>query len=209
MATTVATARDFWRLAEEAERRGIRVLVEPISGEHFATSATDPTRLYRVTGFSCTCKGYIAWQRCTHYSLLLAELGWLPDPEPDPTPPAPAAPPAAAAPVPCPGCDAAGRVLAYYGPEDGPDWAACGLCGGEGEVDPARLAEPDGDTSRHDAPYDQGRRPVPTCPTRRRNRFNLTDEELVLANGQAFRLHVERGWPLVDPETGEVLSPAA
>ena len=99
MATTVATPLDFWRLAELAERRGIRILLEPISGEHFATSATDPTRLYWVTGFSCTRKGFQEWQRCTHHSLFLAQLGWLPDPTPDPEPdPSPAAPAAAAPP---------------------------------------------------------------------------------------------------------------
>jgi hypothetical protein len=40
MASTHATAGDFWRLAEEAERRGVRILVEPFSGERFATRAT-------------------------------------------------------------------------------------------------------------------------------------------------------------------------
>jgi hypothetical protein len=39
--------------------------------------------LYRVTGFSCTRKGFQAWQRCQHHALLRACLGWLPDPEPD------------------------------------------------------------------------------------------------------------------------------
>ena len=87
MASTVATPMDLWRLAEEAERRGIQILVEPISGEHFATSGSKANILYRLTGFSCTCKGFQHWQRCTHHSLLLAQLGWLPDPEPDPPSP--------------------------------------------------------------------------------------------------------------------------
>jgi hypothetical protein len=40
-----ATANDFWRLAEQADRNGIRIriLIEPCSGDHFATSASDPT----------------------------------------------------------------------------------------------------------------------------------------------------------------------
>jgi hypothetical protein len=91
MGTTTTAAHDLWRLAAEAERRRIRILVEPISGEHFATSASDPGILYRVTGFSCTCKGFLHWQRCTHHAALLSQIGWLPDPEPDPLPPAPAA----------------------------------------------------------------------------------------------------------------------
>src|SRR5215210_7716078 len=84
-----ATPADLSRLADLAEERGIRILVEPISGEHFATSATDPTILYKVTGFSCTCKGFMHWERCTHHSLLLVQLGWLPDLDPEPEPPAP------------------------------------------------------------------------------------------------------------------------
>jgi hypothetical protein len=35
-----------------------------------------------VTGLSCTCKGFFAWQRCTHHALLLKTLGWLPNPGP-------------------------------------------------------------------------------------------------------------------------------
>ena len=157
MATTVATPTDFWRLAEEAERRGIRILVEPLSGEHFATSAKDATRLYRVTGFSCTCKGFLAWQRCTHHSLLLAQLGWLPDPEPDPEPPTPAAP---VAPIPtllpCPACRGRGteQVQGLSGA-----WyeVPCLHCDGAGEVEEIDPGEGDGDTSAHDAPYDGGR----------------------------------------------------
>ncbi len=63
MASSVATPTDFWRLAEEAEQRGIKILVEPISGEHFATSGSKGNILYRLTGFSCTCKGFLHWQR--------------------------------------------------------------------------------------------------------------------------------------------------
>jgi len=206
MASTTATPRDFWRLAEEAERRGIRILIEPISGEHYATSATDPTTLYRVTGFSCTCKGFLTWQRCTHYSLLLAHLGWLPDPEPDPDP-SPAAPTLPALElVPCPDCDGSGRVVAYFGPEDEEGEIDCGTCGGSGEVEPGGrnrvIDEPD---PWQEAPYDHGHHPKPA--RKARGRFGLTDEELVILRGEAARLHAERGWPLVDFETGEILDP--
>ncbi len=174
MATTVATPTDFWRLAEEAERRGIRILVEPISGEHFATSAKDATRLYRVTGFSCTCKGFLTWQRCTHHSLLLAQLGWLPDPEPDPEPPTPAAPLAPVPTlVPCLECRGGGteQVQGLSGA-----WyeVSCLHCDGAGEIEEADPGEGDGDTSAHDAPYDAGRVLVtPLAPEDHRGRASL------------------------------------
>ncbi len=49
--------------------------------------------------------------------------------------------------------------------------------------------------------------PTPAAPSGRRpGRMNLTDTELVILRGQAARLHAERGWPLVDVETGEVIA---
>ncbi|MDP9370200.1 MAG: hypothetical protein M3Q03_18335 [Chloroflexota bacterium] len=205
MASTVATPRDFWRLAAEAERRGIRILVEPISGEHFATSGSNANILYRLTGFSCTCKGFLHWQRCTHHSLLLAQLGWLPDPEPDPdpSPASPALPDPAL--VPCPDCDGTGRLVAFFGPNDEAGEVDCGLCGGSGEAEPEAASrvsdEPD---PWQEAPYDHGHRPA---AKKARGRFGLSDEELVILRGEAARLHAERGWPLVDFETGEILDP--
>lgn len=208
MASVVAAPRDFWMLAEEAEKRGIRILVEPISGEHFATSASQENILYRLTHYSCTCKGFVHWQRCTHHSLLLAQLGWLPDPEPDPDPhPSPDSP-ALPSPglVPCPDCEGTGRIIAFYGPHDEQGETDCGACGGSGEAMPGadRAAESEPDPW-DEAPYDHGRHPTPT--RKPRGRFGLTDEELVLLRGEAARLHAERGWPLVDFETGEILDP--
>ncbi len=206
MASTVATPTDFWRLAAEAEQRGIRILVEPISGEHFATSGSKANVLYRLTGFSCTCKGYLRWQRCTHHSLLLAQLGWLPDPEPepDPSPASPALPVPEL--VPCAGCDGTGRVTAYFGPDDEPGEIDCRTCGGSGDVEPEAASraseEPD---PWQEAPSDHEQRLAPRRQPR--GRFGLTDEELVLLRGEAARLHAERGWPLVDFETGEILDP--
>ncbi len=75
-------AEDLRRLADQGERNGCRILVEPISGEHFATSATSPI-LYRVGLAGCTCRGYQAWHRCQHFALYLSECGMLPDLEPD------------------------------------------------------------------------------------------------------------------------------
>ncbi len=75
---TMQKAEDLLRLADQGERNGIRILVEPISGQHFATSATSPI-LYRVSGAGCSCRGYQTWQRCQHFGLFLSEMGWIPD----------------------------------------------------------------------------------------------------------------------------------
>ena len=73
-------AEDLRRLADRGERNGVRILVDPRTGQHVATSASDPTRCYHVSaGGGCTCKGYGTWGRCQHHSLLLSELGQIPD----------------------------------------------------------------------------------------------------------------------------------
>ncbi len=73
-------AEDLHRLADKGEKAGVRILVDHRTGQHVATSASDPTRCYHVDAErGCTCKGYGAWGRCQHHSLLLAELGRLPE----------------------------------------------------------------------------------------------------------------------------------
>src|SRR5688500_12426798 len=59
--TMVSITSPVHRLAAEARQRGIRILVEPISGAHFATSSRDPDVIYRVTAYSCTCPGFLRW----------------------------------------------------------------------------------------------------------------------------------------------------
>ncbi len=76
------TTEDLYRLADQAERKGVRLLIDHRTGQHVATSASNPTRCYHVDVHSCTCKGYQVWRRCTHHSLLLSELGLIPDIEP-------------------------------------------------------------------------------------------------------------------------------
>ncbi len=77
------TAEDLHRLADQGEKKGIRILVDHRTGQHVATSASDPTRCYHVDAErGCTCKGWMAWRRCQHHSLLLAELGLIPDVDP-------------------------------------------------------------------------------------------------------------------------------
>ncbi len=77
------TTEDLHRLADQAERKGIRILVDHRTGQHVATSASDASRCYQVDAErGCTCKGYAVWGRCQHHSLLLAELGRLPEVDP-------------------------------------------------------------------------------------------------------------------------------
>ncbi|MDP9357337.1 MAG: hypothetical protein M3R02_19020 [Chloroflexota bacterium] len=78
------TPADLWRLADQARTNGVQLFTEAATGARFATSATEPGTVYYVTGMSCTCRGFTHHQRCQHHSLLLAELGWLPDPAPAP-----------------------------------------------------------------------------------------------------------------------------
>jgi hypothetical protein len=73
------------RLADQGERNGVRILVDHRREQHVATSATDPTACYFVgVEEGCTCRGYAKWGRCQHHSLLLSELGVIPDPNPAP-----------------------------------------------------------------------------------------------------------------------------
>ncbi len=74
-------AEDLLRLADQAERKGVKILLTA-DGEHLATSTSNPTMLHRVSEQGCDCKGFAAWQRCTHHSLLLSQLGLIPDPQP-------------------------------------------------------------------------------------------------------------------------------
>ncbi len=88
------TAADLWRLAEQGRANGVNILAECVTGARYATSATQPGVIYYLTAYSCTCPGFVGHQRCQHHSLLLAELGWLPEVADDETEPVPAATPA-------------------------------------------------------------------------------------------------------------------
>jgi hypothetical protein len=78
-------AEDLHRLATQGELAGVKILLDHRHNQHVATSATDPTSCYTVSvGAGCTCRGYTYWSRCQHHSLLLAQLGLLPDQDPPP-----------------------------------------------------------------------------------------------------------------------------
>jgi hypothetical protein len=74
------------RLLAKARAEGVK-LTRDQDGRHYATSTSTPGRRYLVTGYSCTCRGFIAHQRCKHLAALLAAKGWLDGtPDPDPAP---------------------------------------------------------------------------------------------------------------------------
>jgi hypothetical protein len=91
-ATCPTTAADLWRLADQGRSNGVLLLRECVSGARYATSATQPGTIYYLTAYSCTCPGFVGHQRCQHHSLLLAELGWIPDVEDSDPEPAAAVP---------------------------------------------------------------------------------------------------------------------
>ena len=47
--TTAITDHGFSMLAREAKRRGVHILIERVTGDHFATDERDPDYLFRVT----------------------------------------------------------------------------------------------------------------------------------------------------------------
>ncbi len=127
------TPADLWRLAEQARANGVRLLSEGLSGERFATSATDPNTVYRLTAYSCTCRGFTHHQRCQHHALLLAELEWLPAPV-EPVP----------APAVCPACGGRGIDPACRGHRVAAGYSVlcpCDRCQGAGTTAPA-IPEP-------------------------------------------------------------------
>jgi len=70
------TAEDHHRRAAQAERKGVRIFLDHHTGQHVATSASNPAGCYHVSIEGCTCRGFVFRGRCKHHSLRI------PDPEP-------------------------------------------------------------------------------------------------------------------------------
>jgi len=81
MKTTETFDQATRRLATKARLDGVRIVRDPVDARYYATSTSQPRSLYYVTLLSCTCKGFIAHQRCKHHAAILAAYGQLP---PDP-----------------------------------------------------------------------------------------------------------------------------
>src|SRR4051812_1612876 len=72
------------RLALMAREKDIQIFcydLGPRAVEYYATSASRPGTLHRVTLISCDCPAFIRHQRCCHHSRLLDEVGELPEPD--------------------------------------------------------------------------------------------------------------------------------
>ncbi len=111
-------AEDLHRLANQAEQKGVKILLTA-DGEHFATSASNPTMLHRVSEHGCDCKGFAYWGRCSHHALLLSQLGLIPDPDPVVT----EVVILDEQPAPCRSCKGEGFVRAFFGGKLS-DWVA-------------------------------------------------------------------------------------
>jgi hypothetical protein len=111
------------RLAMEARRSGVRVY--RANETWYATSQSRPGVLHRLSAYSCTCDGFLRWQRCRHHSALLDHLNWLPSVTPDPDPEPPTSPGTSE----CHECLGSGYVRAYFGGHLS-DWVAapCNAC---------------------------------------------------------------------------------
>jgi hypothetical protein len=119
------TVEDLHRLAELGRDRGLR-LFEPAPNHWYCTSHSASFALHTLTAWSCDCRGFIAHGRCSHYALLLSELGWLPDPEP-PT-------------ITCPRCQGCGLHYSRECERAGFPYPGCDVCNGTGKLSGERVA---------------------------------------------------------------------
>jgi len=124
------TPADLHRLAGVARERGIRLYQERATGAWYSTSATDANACYYVTGYSCTCAGFVYHQQCSHHAALLARLGWLPAVAGATTNVV-----AAVAP-PCARCRGRGFTYAEAGPDQWPYEIPCAACAPQDDDDP-------------------------------------------------------------------------
>ncbi len=119
------------RLADRARTSGVKLFQDRADGRFYASSRSQPGAFHRLSGFSCSCRGFVSHGRCCHLAALHAALGWL-DPEPETPEPTPAASSTG-----CSSCNGTGTVPATVSTGPG-KWAygneTCSGCHGTGEV---------------------------------------------------------------------------
>ena len=77
-------AQALHRLAAQAHRLGVKLIINHVTNAHFCTSASRPGALHKVTLYSCDCTGFVRHGRCMHLALVLEHYHSLPPIEPDP-----------------------------------------------------------------------------------------------------------------------------
>jgi hypothetical protein len=84
VAARIATQRaeDLSRLADQAARAGVAILVDHRREQHIAVDPATRGAAYLVDAAGCTCRRFRLLGRCGHHALLLSELGRIPDPDP-------------------------------------------------------------------------------------------------------------------------------
>jgi hypothetical protein len=115
-------------LADQARTTGVKLYQDRADGRFYASSRSQPGTFHRLTGFSCSCQGFIHHGRCSHLAALHSALGWLDIPEPTPpTPPTPAA---------CSSCNGTGSECGTV--STGRSWrygtTVCTSCHGTGHL---------------------------------------------------------------------------
>lgn len=128
--TTAPESREeaLMRLATQARASGVRLYQDRKDGRFYGSSRSQPGALHRLTGFSCTCQGFIRHSRCAHLAALHSALGWL-ERDPDPDPPATAI-------SPCGECGGMGEIQDLEVRQHGRfvmQWASCTSCNGSGK----------------------------------------------------------------------------
>ena len=73
------------RLAGECRAAGCQTYRDD-QGCWYVSSRRDPSKLHRVTLYSCTCHEFLATSLCGHLAMVLIETGNIPNPDPDSAP---------------------------------------------------------------------------------------------------------------------------
>jgi len=123
--STITTAEDtLIRLADQARASGVKLFQDRADGRFYASSRSQLGTFHRLTGFSCSCQGFIRHGRCSHLAALHSALGWLDSPEPTP------------APTSCSTCNGTGSECGTV--SNGRSWRyesiVCATCHGAGRI---------------------------------------------------------------------------
>ncbi len=70
------------RMATQAERDGVRILLDRRTGQHVALEPMASAYCQHVDITGCTCRHFGIWGRCGHHALFLSQTGNIPDPDP-------------------------------------------------------------------------------------------------------------------------------